>query len=400
MQFQELKQTFTIDYNYSVLFDKHVFSHDSRLLEDLIRRSGSGLHRVTLAIDTGLVESNPGVIDQIKLYFKMRSKHLRLAGEPLLVKGGEVCKTAPLEVQQFYDIVAEHSICRHSFVLAIGGGAMLDAIGFAAATAHRGVKLIRIPTTVLAQNDAGVGVKNAINHMKRKNFVGTFAPPYAVVNDYALLSTLEARDKRSGISEAIKVALIKDRSFFEYLYSKRKKLAEFEEQSMQHMIYRCAQLHLQHIANNGDPFEQGSARPLDFGHWAAHKLEEMTHTALRHGEAVAIGVMLDTLYSWRMGNISVKEVTEVFTLLTDIGFDVYHYELDNFNVENALQEFREHLGGELCITLLDAVGKGCEHATIDTTLMQACIFDLKRLQLKQMEQVFDSEVQLQLPMAS
>ncbi len=399
MLFQELKQSFSIKYNYAVLFDEHVFSTNNGLLEDVITRSNQGIHRVTIAIDTGVVESYPEILSQIKTYFKSRSKHILLTGEPLLVKGGEVCKTAPLEVKQLYDVVADQSICRHSFVLAIGGGAMLDAIGFAAATAHRGVKLIRMPTTVLAQNDAGVGVKNAINHSNRKNFVGTFAPPYAVINDYALLSTLEDRDKRSGIAEAVKVALIKDKNFFEYLYTHRGKLAQFDDQAMQYMIYHCAKLHLQHIANNGDPFEQGSARPLDFGHWVAHKLEELTHTAVRHGEAVALGIMLDSLYSWRVGNIDAGEMEKVFDLLFALGFDVYHYEIENLDLECALQEFREHLGGRLCITLLEAIGKGKEYSVIDISLMQACVTDLKKLQLNQKKQVFiSSEVQLQLPL--
>jgi 3-dehydroquinate synthase len=205
-------------------------------------------------------------------------------------------------------------------VLGIGGGAVLDMVGYAAATAHRGIRLIRVPTTVLAQNDSGVGVKNGINAFGKKNFLGTFAPPYAVLNDIDFLTTLDDRDWRSGIAEAVKVALIKDANFFEFITTNAKALARRDMDSMQHLVYRCAQLHLNHIANSGDPFEKGSSRPLDFGHWAAHKLEQLTHYNLRHGEAVAIGIALDTTYSYMAGMLSRSDWQQVLETAENIRF--------------------------------------------------------------------------------
>jgi len=155
--------------------------------------------------------------------------------------------------------------------------AVIDAVGYAAATAHRGIRLIRMPTTVLGQNDAGVGVKNAINWLGRKNFVGTFVPPHAVVNDFEFIESLPNRDKTAGIAEAIKVSLISDKTFFYYLNANRKNLRELRQDVVEKMIVKCAELHLRHIRSSGDPFERGSARPLDFGHWTAHKLEELTN---------------------------------------------------------------------------------------------------------------------------
>lgn len=399
MQLRELKQSFSMQYDYSVFFSEDVFDPQNSLLVDVIEKAGPGPHRVMPVIDSGVLDANPGIISQLENYFKEHEDVLFLSGEPLIFKGGEVCKTAPLEVQQFYDKIAAEGVCRHSFVLSIGGGAVLDASGFAAASAHRGVKLIRMPSTVLAQNDAGVGVKNAINHGKRKNFVGTFAPPFAVINDYSLIKTLAPRDKRSGIAEAIKVALIKDPDFFDSMFESKDELHEFTRLPMENMIRRCAELHLDHIAYNGDPFEQGSARPLDFGHWAAHKLEEMTHSTVKHGEAVAIGVMLDSLYSWRMGLIDDESIQRIYQLIEGVGFNVYHYELDNLDAANALKEFREHLGGKLCITLLDAIGTGREHNTINVDLMQECVRDLKHLHEGKADRIFASYAQLELPLA-
>ena len=253
---------------------------------------------------------------------------------------------------------------------------MLDAAGYAAATAHRGVRLIRMPTTVLAQNDAGIGVKNSVNAFGRKNFLGTFAPPFAVINDAAFLETLPARDTRAGIAEAVKVALIRDRDFFDFLYKERDQLGRFAPAATEAMIKRCAELHLEHIAGAGDPFESGSSRPLDFGHWVAHKLEELSHSELRHGEAVAIGIALDSLYSHHLGRLGELDLYRILTLLEALGFSLYHPALSWLDVERALGDFREHLGGELSIPLLEGIGCKIEAHEIDVALMKQCIAQL------------------------
>jgi len=226
---------------------------------------------------------------------------------------------------------------------------------------------------VLAQNDAGVGVKNGINAFGRKNFLGTFAPPFAVLNDLEFLKTLQVRDLRSGIAEAVKVALIRDRSFFEALYAERHELALFAPPALERMIVRCAELHLEHIAGGGDPFEFGSSRPLDFGHWNAHKLEELSGSELRHGEAVAIGIALDSLYSREEGLLGDLELHRILSLLEDVGFVLYHPALSWLDVAKALAEFQEHLGGELSIPLLAGIGNKVEAHAIDLGRMKRCI---------------------------
>jgi 3-dehydroquinate synthase len=233
-----------------------------------------------------------------------------------------------------------------------------------------------MPTTTLAQNDAGVGVKNGVNAFGRKNFLGTFAPPCAVINDFDFLRTLSDRDQRAGIAEAVKVALIRDRDFFEQLYAGRRELAVFSEPAMELMIVRCAELHLEHIRTGGDPFEFGTSRPLDFGHWTAHKLEELTTGDIRHGEAVAIGCALDALYSCRQGLISDLDLHRIMTLLEEVGFSLYHLALSWIDITRALQEFREHLGGVLSIPLLSGIGNKIEAHEIDVRLYKECISTL------------------------
>ncbi|MGB0714053.1 MAG: 3-dehydroquinate synthase, partial [Gammaproteobacteria bacterium] len=225
------------------------------------------------------------------------------------------------------------------------------------ATTHRGIRLTRVPTTVLAQNDSGVGVKNGINAFDTKNFLGTFAPPFAVLSDIRFIDTLEERDKRSGMAEAVKVSLIRDPGFFAWMEEHSDDLARFEVSAMAIMIRRCAELHMAHIAGGGDPFEFGSARPLDFGHWAAHKLEALTHYELRHGEAVAIGLALDCRYAVEIGLLDEKIQRRIHALLQGLGFTLKHDALsDETAVLQGLREFREHLGGELSITMIRDVG--------------------------------------------
>jgi 3-dehydroquinate synthase len=252
----------------------------------------------------------------------------------------------------------------------------VDLAGFAAAIAHRGVRFVRMPSTVLAQNDAGVGVKNGVNAFGRKNFLGTFAPPFAVVNDFDLLRTLSPRDRRAGLAEAVKVAMIRDATFFESLERDREALRDGETTSLERAIYRCAELHLAHIAQGGDPFEQGSARPLDFGHWSAHRLEEVTAGGLRHGEAVAIGMALDSSYAGRVGLLAPQELERTLRLLAGLGFELYHPALAKLNLGAALEGFREHLGGELTVTLPLGIGHGVEVHAMDLEILKSCIGEL------------------------
>jgi 3-dehydroquinate synthase len=304
---------------------------------------------------------------------------MRLLVPAIEVPGGETIKTALTHIEAVQDAIHANSIDRHSYVIAIGGGAMLDAVGLAAATAHRGVRLVRVPTTVLAQNDSGVGVKNAVNLKGLKNYIGTFAPPWAVLSDFDFLSALPRRDRIAGIAEAVKVALIRDGGFFEWLEEHVDELATCTPAVEEEMIRRCAELHMRQIALGGDPFENGSARPLDFGHWSAHKLEAMTRHHIRHGEAVAIGIGLDARYSVLAGLLNPGLDERIAVLLEGLGLRIFHPALvrrldgERLEVLAGLQEFREHLGGELCVTLLGGIGTGVEVNRIEPKLVEASI---------------------------
>ncbi len=273
MEMSSITRAIHVRFEHRVYFTRGIFNCANSLLQSILAEPPR-VPKVLVVLDEGLAQARPELARSIEDYFAGLRDQLKLVGPPLVIEGGERAKMSYFHVSEIHSQIERHHIDRHSYVLGIGGGALLDVVGLAAATAHRGVRLVRIPTTVLSQNDSGVGVKNGINAFGKKNFIGTFAPPFAVANDFDFLATLTERDKRSGYAEAVKVALARDRLYFESLEADADLLARFEPEAMRRMIYRSAELHVNHIAAGGDPFESGSARPLDFGHWAAHKIEQ------------------------------------------------------------------------------------------------------------------------------
>lgn len=312
-------------------------------------------------MDEGVAVHHSRIAEEIRQYLSAVDGYV-LTGI-LIVPGGENCKNDRQYFSKIIDAVNTQGIDRHSYLVAIGGGALLDMAGYAAAVAHRGIRHIRIPTTVLSQNDSGVGVKNGINYAGKKNFLGSFAPPAAVFNDFYFLTTLSDRDWCSGIAEAIKVALVKDSAFFEWLEGNATRLSMRDMAAMQYLVKRCAALHMEHIGG-ADPFEMGSSRPLDFGHWSAHKLEQLTHFDVKHGEAVAMGIALDSFYSFVSGRLSKEDLQRIIQVLVNTGFEITHpllvIEAEESPLLKGLEEFREHLGGQLTIMLLMAIGRGEE----------------------------------------
>lgn len=367
---------FAVRFRYPVAFTRGVFRPSNPTLAHVLARGrAAGTARCLVVLDGGLVRAEPGLPGQIEGYFAAHPETMRLLDTPLVVPGGESVKAGFSRLPDIFVAFQRNAVDRHAFVIAVGGGAVLDAVGFAAATAHRGIRHIRVPTTVLGQNDSGVGVKNAVNLNGVKNYAGSFAPPFAVLNDFDFLARLPRRERIAGISEAVKVALIRDGVFFAWLEDNAEALAAFEPRAEEYMVRRSAELHLNQIVNGGDPFETGSARPLDFGHWSAHKLEAMTGHEVRHGEAVAIGIALDARYSVLAAMLPAGEDDRIVALLDRLGLPVWHpalCELDGAGdpaILAGLREFQEHLGGELTITLLSGIGQGREVHDIDSALI-------------------------------
>jgi 3-dehydroquinate synthase len=377
-----IERTIAVSFAHRVYFTRSVFSRENPLLAGILA-AGAGKRRAKIlaVVDRSVAAAFPRLVEKIGRYLALDSCGVQPAAPPLVVSGGEAVKNDRELVERLYREIECLGIDRHSYVLAIGGGALLDAAGFAAATAHRGVRLIRLPTTSLSQADGGVGVKNGINAFGKKNFIGAFAPPFAVINDADFLDPLPAPEKRAGLIEAIKVALIRDAAFFAEIEKSADALAGLRGDALERVIRRCAELHVEHIATSGDPFELGSARPLDFGHWSAHKLEQMSGFALSHGAAVAHGIALDVIYSARIGMLAPGAADRVLGLIQKLGFALFHPIMSQAGGEPllaGLEDFREHLGGELTITLLRDVGRGEEVHAIDAAVMRESLVELER----------------------
>jgi 3-dehydroquinate synthase len=376
-----IQRSIQVSWQLRVFFTENVFAPDNLTLRDALVDTAP--RKVLIVLEDSLAQALPEIERQIETYFSAHAGPLRLVRPPLFVSGGENAKNSSTLVSHLHAQIQHHHLDRHAYLITIGGGALLDVAGFAAATAHRGIRIVRIPTTTLSQADSGVGLKTGLNAFGQKNFIGTFTPPFAVINDFNLLASLKPRDKRSGYVEAVKVACIRDATFFSELERDVEKLVAFDPAAMKHLIRRCAELHLDHIATGGDPFEMGSARPLDFGHWAAHKLEQVSHFTITHGEAVAIGIALDVIYSRNIGLLGAASAARVLNLLERLGFRLFTHELLNADDANrltllsGLEEFRQHLGGELSITLLKAIGQGVEVHEMDPSKIVAAVHELR-----------------------
>ena len=360
-----MEQSLSVSFRFPVHFTTRVFDASNPVLREVVS-GGEGLtpSRLLFVLDDGVLRHHPGVIGDIEEYSRRHGDALALAAPVFVVPGGEAVKNDPRHVADLHRAFHDAALCRHSYIVAVGGGAVLDAAGYAAATAHRGIRMIRVATTVLAQDDSAMGVKNGINAFGKKNYLGTFAPPFAVINDLSFLPTLSDRDWRGGLTEAVKAALIRDRDFFDLLERRAAALAARDLAAAEEVIRRSAAIHLAHIATSGDPFEMGSSRPLDFGHWAAHKLEQLSGHRLGHGEAVGIGIALDTTYSYLCGFLDEASWRRIIALLRALGLELHAPELsqcldeedDPACVLRGLDEFREHLGGRLTIMLLRGIG--------------------------------------------
>src|SRR5262244_3777502 len=287
---------FAVPFVHRLRFTSDVLNAEQDVLLDVLEKSGSNPARVQFWLDEHVAAAQPDLAGRLIALTAAHPEQIVQAGDIQIVPGGEAIKNDIHVLERMLSIFEAANLDRRSYVVVIGGGAVLDAVGFAAAIAHRGLRLIRLPTTTLSQADSGIGVKNGVNLYGKKNWIGTFAVPWAVINDAALLETLPDRDFLCGFSESVKVSLLKDCNFFERICRDADRIHRREREATQAVIRASAERHLRHITRGGDPFENEVARPLDFGHGSPQQLDIMRDLGLRHGPALAIGVATDCVY--------------------------------------------------------------------------------------------------------
>jgi 3-dehydroquinate synthase len=328
-------------------------------------------------VDTGVLQAWPEAAERLHACMRSASDRLDLQTvEPM--PGGEACKDGMSHATRVAMACLDHGVSRRGCVVAMGGGAVLDAVGLGAAMAHRGVPVLRLPTTTLAQDDSAMGVKCGVNAAGQKNALGAFGAPHGVICCERLLASLPQEHWLGGFSEAVKIALLKDAAMLERLEQDAARVVARDMDAARPILQWSAALHRQHILHGGDPFELGHGRPLDHGHWAAHRLEALSGWTLPHGQAVSVGLALDACVAHALGWLDRATRDRVIRLLQALGLPVWHPMLKPVErLLEGLEQFRQHLGGELAVPLLRRLGQAADATALPLAALAAAVETLE-----------------------
>jgi len=365
-----LKETLVMvmpDFSYECLMTRGIFDPKNTLLTDEIED-----RKAFFIVDKGIGKES---IAQLRDYIENSKIDADTRQNIFIVSGGERVKNGLLGL--FYTLWTAFrawraGIDRDSVFVLIGGGATIDMSAFSSSIFHRGVDQIKVPTTPLAQADAGISPKNGINFFGIKNLLGTFYPPQCVLIDTLFSKTTPRTLISDALAEITKVTLIKDEPGFEYLKNnyrtllylsevlKAKELNEEQLEIAEELIWLSVQNHLEQIQTNPyekrDPKTGYLTKPLDYGHAEAHRLEMLTHNRLSHGQAVAIGIAISSHISMQRGYITEDEFDTIIQLLRGARLPTYDRAATVKGLWPGYEQFRQHLGGDLAITLLDGIG--------------------------------------------
>ena len=284
------------------------------------------------------------------------------------LEDGEQYKTLDT-VNSIFGSLLEHRFSRNSTLIALGGGVVGDITGFAAACYQRGIHFVQIPTTLLAQVDSSVGGKTGVNHPLGKNMIGAFYQPQGVIADTSVLTTLPGREVNAGVAEIIKYGLIYDPGFFEWLEVNLGSLKRYDEQALNHAIQRSCEIKAEIVS--ADEKEAGLRAILNFGHTFGHAIEAgCGYGRYLHGEAVSIGMCLASELSYRLGLISLQDVTRCIHLLKRCGLPVtLPKQLSTDDYLRLMAVDKKNMNGEIRVIVLNSIGRACLPQPIDPALL-------------------------------
>lgn len=330
-------------------------SYDILLGAGLLARAGDYLSRLNLGSHGVIItDSNVG-----RIYAEPLREALRAAGfqtEVLTVPAGEASKSLR-QADRLFERLPGLRLDRQSFVVALGGGVVGDLAGFIAATYLRGLALVQIPTSLLAQVDSSVGGKVGVNLPQGKNLVGAFYQPCVVLVDTETLRTLPERELRAGFAEVIKHGAIRDAEFFAWLEREHGKVLALEPAAVEHVVRRCCEIKAQVVAE--DEREAGLRAVLNFGHTIGHAMEALAeYVGLLHGEAIAMGMACAGRLSVKRAGLPLPEAERLEALIRDSGLPVRlgaNYELPA--LMEAMRLDKKQRGGKLRFVLLERLGK-------------------------------------------
>ena len=261
---------------------------------------------------------------------------------------------------------------RSTVLIALGGGVIGDLAGFAAATYQRGMPLIQIPTTLLAQVDSSIGGKTAVNHPLGKNMIGAFYQPRAVISDTRTLSTLPDREYIAGLAEVIKCGSVRDVALFEWLEANIERLKARDPASIEHAVLESCRIKAEIVS--ADEREGGERALLNFGHTFGHAIETATgYAGWLHGEAVAAGMVLASKLSVLAAGLPTSAAERIIALVRRAGLPTEAPRLENATWLQAMAHDKKVVSGALRFVLLEALGRGTVRGDVTTTSVTAAL---------------------------
>ena len=338
----------------------------------ILSRAGNKLEEMGFR-EKAVIITNPTVRG---LYGSILEDSLKSAGlstATLEVPDGEEYKTLE-QAGELYLQLNELQAERTTPILALGGGVIGDLAGFAAATYMRGVPLIQVPTTLLAQVDSSIGGKTAVNHGQLKNNIGVFYQPKLVMADTATLKTLPVREIKNGFAEVIKYGVIKDRDLFIRLENEMPRLKKLDEDLLEEVVTRCAGIKAAIVEK--DEKDTGLRNILNFGHTIGHAIETVSDYKIKHGQGVAMGMMAASLISYRMDYLPYSALDKIKTVLIRAGLPTNIPGLDIQNIRQAMEHDKKKVGGKLKMVLPVSIGEAMTTDRVTPELIEEALRDL------------------------
>ena len=271
----------------------------------------------------------------------------------LLVADGEEQKSLDVAGRLYAELTSAYTE-RATPILALGGGVIGDLAGFVAATYLRGVPLVQIPTTLLAQVDSSIGGKVAVNHGQLKNKIGAFYQPRLVISDMATLKTLPAKEFANGMSEVIKSAVIQDSEFFTFIETNLDKIKELDDATMEEVVFRSARIKAEVVTK--DELDLGLRNILNFGHTVGHAIETVSDFRVEHGQAIAVGMLAAARIAQRLGLFESGELTRLKGVIAGAGLPTEMPNLDTKRIVQAIKHDKKIVAGKVRFVLPRAIG--------------------------------------------
>lgn len=275
---------------------------------------------------------------------------------------------------RLYNQMADFQAERMTPVLALGGGVIGDLAGFVAATYMRGIPLIQIPTTLLAQVDSSIGGKVAVNHGRLKNTVGTFYQPRVVITDISTLRTLPAEELTNGLAETIKYGIIRDKALFELIEKNMARIKQTDKRLLEEVIFRCAGIKAEVVEK--DEKDVGLRNILNFGHTVGHAIETVSDFKIKHGQGVAVGMLAASIISYSMGILADGEIDRIKSVIKTAGLPVDFPHLDVQKVMLAMEHDKKRVGGKMRFILLKSIGQAVVNDDVSPKLVERVLKDL------------------------